>query len=100
MSDMRLTDREYNVITQLVGRKKYGLEIVEESAGLIKRNTVYVLLGRMEEKGLVEGRLEDAPVGDSGPPRRVYTVTGLGSRCLQAHRAAEAIMLLPSPEVV
>jgi len=90
--DMRLTDRECNVIRQLIGREKYGLEIVADSEGLIRRNAVYVLLGRMEDKGLIEGREEVTPQGKMGPPRRVYKVTGHGVRCLAAHDAGEAIM--------
>ena len=91
---MRLTDRECNVIKQLVGREKYGLEIVADSDGLLRRNAIYVLLGRMEEKGLIEGREEATPRGKMGPPRRVYRVTGHGVRCLAAHDAGEAAFAL------
>ena len=31
----------------------YGLELVTESEGALKRGTVYVTLGRLEEKGYV-----------------------------------------------
>jgi DNA-binding PadR family transcriptional regulator len=92
MLDMTLTEREANVIRQLIAREKYGRELVAGSEGLIRRNAVYVLLGRMEDKGLIEGREEATPEGESGPPRRVYKVTGLGERCLAAYEAGEAIM--------
>lgn len=92
MEDMRLTDRECNVIRQLVTREKYGLELVADSEGLLRRNAIYVLLGRMEDKGLIEGREEATPQGESGPPRRVYKATGLGQRCLHAYEAYEASM--------
>jgi len=96
---MRLTERECNVIRQLIGREKYGLDIVANSEGIIKRNAVYVLLGRMEDKGLIEGREEETPHGKIGPPRRVYKVTGHGARCLAAHEAGAAIMAMPLSEV-
>jgi hypothetical protein len=87
----RLTDKEVNVISQLISREKYGLELVAESDGMLSRNAIYVLLGRMEDKGLIEGREEATPAGESGPPRRVYKVTGHGQRALAAHEAAFAV---------
>jgi DNA-binding PadR family transcriptional regulator len=88
----RLSNVEENVISQLIGREKYGLELVAASDGVLKRNAIYVLLGRMEEKGLIEGREEAAPAGSSGPPRRVYRVTGHGQRVLLAYQAGMAIL--------
>lgn len=80
-----LTEREVNVLTQLAAGEKYGLELVAGSGGLLRRNAIYVLLGRMEDKGLIEGREEATPKGESGPPRRVYRVTGHGARVLIVH---------------
>lgn len=87
-----LSTREHCVAIQLVGREKYGLELVADSNGKLKRNAIYVLLGRMEEKGLVEGWLELAPAGASGPPRRKYRLTGLGERALAACETGFAIL--------
>jgi DNA-binding PadR family transcriptional regulator len=92
IEDMLLTVREYCVLRQLLGQEKYGLEIVADSDGLIKRGSAYVLLGRMEAKGLIEGREEPPPPGRSGPPRRVYKITGGGARTLAAHEAGQAIL--------
>ena len=61
----------------------YGLELVTASGGRLKRGTVYVTLGRMEEKGFVISRLEDAPPAAGGLPRRVYRATPLGRRVVQ-----------------
>ena len=58
----------------------YGLELVTASKGRLKRGTVYVTLGRMEEKGFVASRLEDAPPDAGGLPRRLYEATALGRR--------------------
>ena len=81
----RLSSKEANVIAQLMKRDLYGLELVAGSEGVLARNAIYVLLGRMEDKGLIEGREEAAPKGASGPPRRVYRVTGHGRRALAAY---------------
>ena len=62
----------------------YGLQLVERSAGALKRGTVYVTLGRMEAKGFVSSEQAPLPSGAIGLPRRVYRVTGLGERVLRA----------------
>jgi PadR family transcriptional regulator, regulatory protein PadR len=61
----------------------YGLEIVEASNGRVKRGTIYVILGRLEEKGFVEARTKRTP-GQPGLPRPVYRITGLGYKVLEA----------------
>jgi len=86
-----LTEREANVLTQLTAGEKYGLELVAGSGGLLRRNAIYVLLGRMEDKGLIEGREEATPKGESGPPRRIYRVTGHGARVLAVHEMGNAV---------
>ena len=70
-----------SLILQLLVRhdQAYGLELVSASRGRLKRGTVYVTLGRMEEKGLVSSR-----AGESG--RRLYKPTALGERALLAAR--------------
>ena len=74
-------------------REMYGLELVAASRGRLKRGTVYVTLGRMEEKGLIASRLEDAPPDAGGLPRRIYQATALGRRLLDAY--AHVARLLP-----
>jgi DNA-binding PadR family transcriptional regulator len=88
----RLSRSEQNVLEQLIGREKYGLELVSDSGGVLKRNAIYVLLGRMEDKQLIDGREEKAPAGSSGPPRRMYRVTGHGARVLAAYEAGIAVL--------
>ena len=75
-----------SLILQLLVRddEAYGLELVSASRGRLKRGTVYVTLGRMEEKGYVTSRLEDAPPEAGGLPRRIYTPTALGRQILEA----------------
>jgi PadR family transcriptional regulator PadR len=62
----------------------YGLQLVASSKGRLKRGTVYVTLGRMEEKGLVTSRLDSAASETGGLPRRLYKATGFGSRVWHA----------------
>jgi len=60
----------------------YGLQLVGQSGGALKRGTVYVTLGRLEDKGLVARRLpRDAPP-TPGLPRPVYRCTAPGLRHL------------------
>jgi PadR family transcriptional regulator len=66
----------------------YGLQLVANSKRKLKRGTVYVTLGRMEEKGYITSRLEDAPPEMGGMPRRQYQATPLGRRVLAAWSAA------------
>jgi PadR family transcriptional regulator len=61
----------------------YGLQLVGNSGGKLKRGTVYVTLGRLEEKGFVEPHTK-AQSGHAGLPRPVYRITGLGQRALAA----------------
>jgi DNA-binding PadR family transcriptional regulator len=62
----------------------YGLQMVAASKRRLKRGTVYVTLGRMEEKGYIKSRLESRPLDATGPVRRLYQPTALGWRVLRA----------------
>jgi PadR family transcriptional regulator, regulatory protein PadR len=84
-----LSPKELLILELLVGAKEmYGLELVAASAGALKRGTVYVTLGRMEDKGYLSSRLEEAPPSAGGLPRRIYTPTPLGREVLAAWTAA------------
>jgi DNA-binding PadR family transcriptional regulator len=75
-----------SLILQLLARHDdaYGLELVSASRGRLKRGTVYVTLGRMEEKRYVASRLVDAPSEAGGLPRRIYQASPLGRQVLEA----------------
>jgi DNA-binding PadR family transcriptional regulator len=64
--------------------------MVAASRGALKRGTVYVTLGRMEEKKYILSRLEAAPPAAGGLPRRIYAPTALGREILGAWVAAAA----------
>ena len=81
----RLSGKETLILELLArGDELYGLQFVAASRGLLKRGTVYVTLGRMESKGYVTSRAEDAPDGAGGLPRRLYEATPHGVRVLKA----------------
>ncbi len=79
-----LPTKERIILELLAGGPMYGLELVEQSNGTLKRGTVYVTLGRMEAKGLVESEQEPPSPGSIGLPRRMYRPTALGARMLRA----------------
>ena len=80
-----LSPKESLILELLVGAKEmYGLELVAASAEALKRGTVYVTLGRMEDKGYVVSRLEGPPPSAGGLPRRIYAPTALGREVLGA----------------
>jgi DNA-binding PadR family transcriptional regulator len=72
----------------------YGLDLVHASRGRLKRGSVYVTLGRMEQKGFVTSMVEKRP--GEGPPRRLYEPTALGLRALVASRLMEGDLPLGS----
>jgi len=90
-----LPPKEALILELLVGESEmYGLQLVAASRRRLKRGTVYVTLGRMEEKGFITSRLEDAPPEAGGLPRRVYEPTAFGRRVLRAYELAHRHLTL------
>ena len=86
---LTLSNKENLILELLVRRQEmYGLELVAASKRRLKRGTVYVTLGRMEEKGYITSRLEEPPAEAGGLPRRLYQPTPLGRRVLRAWTGA------------
>ena len=81
---LRLSSKEALILDLLRSSERYGLELVTASDGALKRGTVYVTLGRLEEKGLIVSRLDDEAPVNGGLPRRLYTPTALGKQLLSA----------------
>jgi PadR family transcriptional regulator PadR len=85
------------VMELLRGRERYGLELVDASAGALKRGSVYVTLARMEEKGFVDSRQEERVEGATGLPRRLYRATPYGRKVHSAFATLrEALALKPT----
>jgi DNA-binding PadR family transcriptional regulator len=83
-----LSPKETVILELLVGAKEmYGLELVAASGRALKRGTVYVTLGRMEDKGYITSKLESSPPPSGGLPRRIYAPTALGRDVLGAWTA-------------
>ena len=93
MSDLPRFSATERLIVELLTEHEelFGLRMVELSDGRLKRGTVYVTLGRMQEKGYLESRQEPLPEGAIGLPRRLYRPTGFAMRVLAAWKAAEQI---------
>lgn len=85
----KLSRTERLILELLSGEEMFGLELVEHSKGALKRGTVYVTLGRMQDKGYVESWTEKQRAGAIGLPRRLYRPTGYGLRVMEAWSAAE-----------
>jgi len=84
-----LSEKEALILDLLVRHHElYGLQLVKASRRRLKRGTVYVTVGRMEGKGYIQSRLEDAPSGSGGLPRRLYEPTALGRRVLTVWASA------------
>jgi PadR family transcriptional regulator, regulatory protein PadR len=92
---LTVSPKELLVLDLLVRAKAvYGLQLVAASKGRLKRGTVYVTLGRMEDKGYITSTLDDPPPGAGGLPRRLYEPTALGRRMLTAWTSG-ATQLIP-----
>ncbi|GAA1875606.1 PadR family transcriptional regulator [Myceligenerans crystallogenes] len=90
MNDVRIATNlrkgvlEYCVLALLAQGEKYGLELADD---LVRRELIasegslYPLLARMRENGLVEPR---AVTSGAGRPRRYYAITERGSEQLTA----------------
>ena len=81
---LTVSPKELLVLELLRHQELYGLQLVAASRGRLKRGTVYVTLGRMEEKGYITSTLDAPPSGTGGLPRRIYAVTALGTRMFTA----------------
>ncbi|MCO6511979.1 MAG: PadR family transcriptional regulator [Aridibacter famidurans] len=82
-----LSGIEYLVMDMLERNgEMFGLEMVDASGGDLKKGTIYVTLGRMADKGLVDSRTES---GDSSASqKRLYSPTEYGKRVFKAQEIA------------
>ena len=70
------------------------------SRALTGHGTLYKALGRLEERGLLGSRWEDAAAAEGRPRRRLYELTGQGARVAEQADAANAGKAIgPSPRV-
>jgi PadR family transcriptional regulator, regulatory protein PadR len=88
-ADNQISPLEEEVLTVLLGRELYGLQICEafEQASAGKKRmsvgTLYPVLARLEKKGLVTSRMASRPTDTKGGARRKYfQITRRGSYAL------------------
>ncbi len=83
MTEMLKGTLEGIVLAILAGRSAYGYEITarlrDEGFADIAEGTVYALLVRVEQRGLVD--VEKVP-SEKGPPRKVYSLNDQGQAYL------------------
>jgi PadR family transcriptional regulator PadR len=72
-----------------VGQWSYGYDLARATG--LKSGTLYPMLARLEERGLLEAAWEQAQP-DGRPPRHLYRLTDAGAQVAAA--------LLPEPSVV
>src|SRR5437764_15248840 len=84
MTEMLKGTLEGMVLAILVRRPAYGYEITawlrEQGFAEIAEGTVYALLVRIEQRGLVD--IEKVP-SEKGPPRKVYSLNADGRHYLE-----------------
>ncbi len=84
-----LSGIEFSIVKMLLQRgEMFGQEMVENSAGLLKRGTVYVTLSRMERKGILKSKEQPRPNNQYGTSLRLYEPTDYGSRIFKAQEIA------------
>jgi PadR family transcriptional regulator PadR len=85
LSQMRRGAIEYCVLALLSSGEQYGFEMAKalaEADGLVtSEGTLYPLLARLREEGLVKTTWRES---SQGPPRRYYQLTGDGRVALDA----------------
>ncbi|WP_350348590.1 PadR family transcriptional regulator [Agromyces sp. G08B096] len=83
MTEMLKGTLEGIVLALIAGQPAYGYEITarlrEQGFSEIAEGTVYALLVRIEQRGLVD--VEKVP-SEKGPPRKVYTLNARGAEVL------------------
>ena len=84
MTEMLKGILEGIVLAVLAGRATYGYEVTawlrEQGFSDIAEGTVYALLIRIEERGLVD---VEKVASEKGPPRKVYSLNANGRQYLE-----------------
>ena len=93
----RLSSTERLILELLAGEEMFGLQLVEQSKGSLKRGTVYVTLGRMQDKGIRRILDRGATRRRDRPATTPLSTDGIRRRILQAWETA-ARALPPPPE--
>ncbi|WLR90894.1 PadR family transcriptional regulator [Shinella zoogloeoides] len=95
MRFFNVSDIQFEILELLVSKNgMYGLEMVKASEKL-KRATIYVHLGRLEDRKWLRSEAEQIP-GEAGMAKRRYYITGEGQKAYRAAIAASNEMSNPA----
>jgi PadR family transcriptional regulator, regulatory protein PadR len=84
-----LSQLELFILSALITKERYGLEIIEviEEAtgrkGILSLGSLYVTLHRMENKGFITSQWGETVESRQGTRRRYYRLTALGQEALR-----------------
>jgi PadR family transcriptional regulator PadR len=93
MSRKGLGEFEHQVLLTILrlGGEAYSvplvIELEDRSGREVSQAAVYIVLRRLEDKGLVSSRMEDATETESGRTRRYFRLQPGGVELLRASRA-------------
>lgn len=82
-AQMRKGVLEYCILSLLKGQDAYASQIIaslKEARLIVVEGTLYPLLTRLKNAGLLSYRWEESP---SGPPRKYYQLTDVGVKALK-----------------
>ena len=85
-ADCRLSPRDRAILAQLDRGEAYGFDLVD--AGVASRGSVYVVLARLEDRGLVARYVEvldDKDIAVGHLPRHRFSITERGRAALSAN---------------
>ena len=85
---VRISAIDEDILTVLLGRELYGLEILDQlnldRPIELRFGSLYPALNRLEKKGLVTWKWGDEVDESGGARRKYYKVTGVGAKTLRA----------------
>ncbi len=89
--------KEIQILQILLGRDKYGLEIIkrvkEDTGRKMSLGGLYTTMHRLEKKGYVKSRWGETTPERKGNRRKYYCLTGAGRKSLQAVRQSLSPLL-------
>jgi DNA-binding PadR family transcriptional regulator len=100
LPSIRLTETTALVLLAISRGVRHGFDILEATG--LQSGTVYPILRRLEDAGMVKSRWEAVQLArtEARPPRRYYELTGAGAHALKEalarHPNAAGVLAPPS----
>ena len=90
----KATKRVFQALLQAPQDWRYGYDLMKETG--VRSGTIYPMLVRLEEQGLLEADWAP-PIKQGSPPRHVYRLTGEGIRAAEESLATgDRLPLIPA----